>query len=340
MPFKYPKSPFRPFTSLAAFALIVLYSPRVLIAQEWDEDRKRAVEKSWTPAEPEPKRNIGGANSGDLDELLTIDDFHGRKFRMDLSGKTLFNPHDDNWRPVLPVREDALKYLDEAEALYNEGLQGEALRLWKTVAAMNLIEDRSASDLEAVRKAVRRINDLKAKTSYFNMLDEKTEPVVFYDGKLGQTYLVSLDQRIRLVLPGSWKFYRQIEPEGSPSTRRYLIYLRHAEFTLTAAYDLFPSYRFMDMSEWIRIWDDRRSMTRQIRYANGFLRATDDQLPECESESAVNCKSYYTSIGRYSFYEHFRLSGSAGLYLDLRHAEGKKPAAAQVFRYILERMKF
>lgn len=326
------------------FFSLLLYAPFLssLAAQTDEATEQRMIRGAWQEEERNRLRGASGNARVAGDDLMEIDDYYSRKFKMDLSGKVFFRPREGDWRPILPVREDVTKYLAEADALLKEGLSGDALLLWKTISALSVLENQTAAERDAIETAVRKIGELESSTSYFPVLDRQTEPVVLFDRSQGQTHVIGLNTGIRIVLPGAWTYYRTLLSK-TPRTDggRYLLYLRHAEYTLTAAWDLFSSGAISNLNEWISMWDRRRNLTKQIEYASGFVRKKEEQLLICDSVTARNknsiCASYDTTIGAFRFFEHFRLYPGSGIYLDLRFTPEGERNAATVFRYILER---
>ncbi len=319
-----------------------------------------------------------------------IPDGAGRNFYIDDRGGLHFEPLYDgdafNWRPVVPDVRNVALYYAEADALYRRGLKDEALYLMKALRAMRGFvsaplnsEASGASPAPAtvldrplnatLRSAIIRESErasawlnAKQKTdSDFQRLDGLTDPFAVYNGEAGYTLVLSNRFGWRLRLPGSWRFQRGPDRfTQAGNANRNVVYLQHNEWRIMIASDVYaPSpARLLNIKEFIREWDLRRSLTPARKRLLSFRRETGaEDLAACvapaDATELVNstetvakqaaflkrrdqCALFQTGLRdrerSYSFREYYRLLAreGRGFFLQFSYNTPPELAAAEI----------
>lgn len=204
--------------------------------------------------------------------VFAIKDAAGRSFEVDLRGRVAYSPFDGNWKIVVPRVSDGALHLAEAAALYKRGVRDHATFIWKAVAAMSSIKEPPGSVKANSRAAVAQLN-ARARRAEFSDYDAQSDPFLFYDDRFDQTYLISHRHRLRMVLPGPWRYQFGETREAKSQWRERVLYLGQQDVVLTLGLDDFQNAgRVRTLGGLIDLWDLRRSLGAQRKALVDFQR--------------------------------------------------------------------
>ncbi len=180
-----------------------------------------------------------------------VKDHYGRVFVLKHNADVEMDVKHGDWKPVVPVVEDAVLHIAEADALWKANAPGEAVCLYQIVSRMNVLESRSA---------VQRLNDLSRKRDLTEWLDD-CDPLLFYSRDKNTTSFRSDTAGISLEVLGSFRAMRA-RNSVSPDMIQRSIYLGHESESIFIAYDLWKNPgKFRDLAEYRRFWDKRRGIS-------------------------------------------------------------------------------
>lgn len=212
-----------------------------------------------------------------------IRDAAGRIFRVDLKGRVSFSPFDGNWQMAVPRRSESALALAEAEGLYARGVRNHAVFLLKAVAAMGRLPGAGGGLRADAARASRRLSALARRESFVEE-DAATEPFVLYDDTRDETIVYSNTFRLRLVLPGPWRYQYGEARRHQTQWPERVVYLGQQGFVLVLGLDNFSHAGTMQrLGGLIDLWDIRRSLGAQRKRNLDFVRKS-------EPESASFCQ--------------------------------------------------
>lgn len=267
-----------PVLAISFILFLSPFLPRAADAQSPGKDRSPVdaekpvdplLRKNWIARESKKARGFLHRLSLIIEKprhTFQVRDAAGRKFRSDFSGKTTFNPFDDNWSPVVPRLGEVSLHLAEAEALYRQGMKDSAVALWKAILAMSRFgSGNRAAARQAARVAVRRMNHERETDFAFEEADLLSDPYVYYDDLRDLTVFLSDRYAFRISFPGLWRTRRGQTapfPGRVTLTRPTVFYLRRGELTVTVGMDIFAlGSALPDRAAYLALWDRRRNLT-------------------------------------------------------------------------------
>ena len=204
-----------------------------------------------------------------------IRDSAGRTFRVDLRGRVSFSPFDGDWRAVVPRRSESALALAEAEGLYARGAREHAVFLLKAVASMGRLPAAGGGLRADSARAARRLSEL-ARRETFAELDARTDPFVLYDDSRDETIVQSYIHRLRIVLPGPWRYQYGRERDGRSQWRERVMYLGQQDLVVLIGLDEFSGPGVMSrLGGLVDLWDRRRSLGPQRKREVDFVREPD-----------------------------------------------------------------
>ncbi|MCR9145253.1 MAG: hypothetical protein NXI24_23645 [bacterium] len=346
------------YSPTIAVSIALLVSPMFIAVLFSPALADPLLRENWAEAERARVAGFVSTLTGRLEspaDRYQIPDGSGRNFYIDDRGALHFEPLYDgvagNWRPVVPDVRNAPLYYSEAEALYKRGLKDEALYLMKALRAMAWIAREPDAEVDfALRSAMIReatratgwLNRVQERDPEFDAVDRLSDPFVIFNGAAGRTVVVSNRFGWRMRLPGSWRFQRgrdRYSAQGDPY--RNTVYLRHSEWRLTIASDVFmrASGRPLKIGAFVREWDLRRTLTPPRKRGLAFRRETiDEDLKLCDQpgRNSGQCRVFRTSLQdrsrAYRFREYYRLLAGQGrgLYLQFSYDLPASGAAAEI----------
>ncbi|MBE7439411.1 MAG: hypothetical protein HS115_13205 [Spirochaetales bacterium] len=301
-------------------------------------------------------------------ERIALTDEDGRNFSISFSGEISFSPLQGGWRPVVPDTSRTALHLAEADGLLSSGLKDEALLIYRALVAMSLFSaSPAAADVrDQARRATQAINALR-KEADFLLLDQATDPYLFYDSAAGETVLLSDRQGYRLRLPGKFSFLRGRSEAVSRTHERSIVYLKQADRVLAIGSDLWSrAYKMATIPEYVHVRDGRRPLTVQLKETLSFER-TPRPVERCQA-GVPRCQLYRSSLrgmglmarsrgktleevyeattegDRYSeqvfdFFEFYLLRPNRGFYAELRFS-GAEEEARPLMEKLIEKAVF
>ncbi len=195
-------------------------------------------------------------------EFQPLEDEWGRRFPLKRDGQLFYHIPDGRWKPAVPVEQQSIHALAEADALFERGSCTEAYLIWKAIlAARQSMRYPPAFLLKAAAVASGRVNDTTAKGERFVVCRQEADPFALFIKSQARTLLVSEKNGWKLSLPGSWRWIpshiaRTFYPGNSRSGGSTTL-LSHNDFIL--AIQIIPATgsgkKALTLEEFMSRWD-------------------------------------------------------------------------------------
>ncbi|HQI19854.1 MAG TPA: hypothetical protein PLW55_10950, partial [Leptospiraceae bacterium] len=227
-----------------------------------------------------------------------VKDHYGRVFVLGRNAEVTMDVKHGGWKPVLPVVEDAILHLAEADALRREGNLEEAVCLLRAIEVMGTGPSKDATRrLENIDRS-RAVKDLLA----------QCDPIVYFRKQTGRTTVQSDTAGLKVSFLGEFRIMKA-KSVDSPTLTQKIIYLGHDAESILIAYDLWP--RSVSVEDYRRIWDKRRGITSTSTLSDLNAGICWPGRIEAGGPTTAQCAIYEMVEGKQGieYYETGRLKG-------------------------------
>ncbi len=259
--------------------------------------------------------------------FVNFPDESGRPFFLESDATIHFGQSLLQWTPIIVSTADSYRAIAEAKSLQKRGVYREAIRIYRAIASMGLVESplngRQVGDVRIATSQINRLLRKERNRKYANIV------WVLFADKSGETVIASDHHGWRFRVPGYWKF-APLDGDGSRITGGIL---RHTNIYISVFSEPTPD-GVKSVNDLVSVWDQRRGLAKSQKNRLEFKRQVLSELNICSNKFVCQITQTSHKGGAPTGYELFLTAPAYSLHILITY----KVEASQAARGTLQRI--